>query len=73
MIDLSTGEVPSPPATGNDIPLDSDILLDSDGKIRMQYVVSDPDPDVGDETRENVGVTFTAGEKGGGGGGARLP
>ena len=41
MIVLSTGEVPAPPATGYDI------LLDSDGKIWRQYVVSDPGPDVG--------------------------
>ena len=40
VICLSTGEVPAPPETGNDI------LLGSDGKIQMQYVVSDPDPDV---------------------------
>ena len=44
VIDLSIGEVPEPPATWNDI------LLDSDGKIRMQYVVSGPDPGVGYET-----------------------
>ena len=44
VIGLSTGEVPSPPETGNYI------LLDSDGIFRMQYVVSDPDPDVGDGT-----------------------
>ena len=69
MIDLSTGEVPAPPATGNNILLDSDILRDSDGKIRMQYVVSDPDPDVGVGTRGTMGVTLTASDKGGGGGG----
>ena len=38
-IDLSTGEVQAQPEKWNDI------ILDSDGKIRMQYVVSDPDPD----------------------------
>ena len=42
VIDISTGQVPEPPANGNDI------LLDSDGKIQIQYVVSDPDLDVGD-------------------------
>ena len=54
MIDLSAGEVPAPPATANAI------LLDSDGKIWMQYVVSDPDPDVGDGTRGTTAVTLTA-------------
>ena len=41
VIDLSTVYVPVPPATGNDI------LLDSDENIWMWYVVSDTDPDVG--------------------------
>ena len=41
MIDISTGEVSAPPAPGNDI------LLDSDGTIMIQYVVSDPDPNIG--------------------------
>ena len=72
MIDLSTGEVPATPENGNDIILDSDILLDSYGKIRMQYVVSDPDPDVGDVTRETMGVTLNASNKWGGCG-PRLP
>ena len=35
VIELSTVDVPAPPATGNDI------LLDSYGNILMQYVVSD--------------------------------
>ena len=41
MIGLSIGEVPVPPATGHDI------LLNSDGKIQMQYIVSDTDSGVG--------------------------
>ena len=44
MIELSIGDVPALPETGNDI------LLDSDGEIWMQYVVSDTDPDVGGGT-----------------------
>ena len=60
VIDLTTGEVPALPETGNDI------ILDSDGKIRMQYLLSDPDPDIGYGTRETMGVTFTASKKGGG-------
>ena len=60
VIDLCTGEVPAVSANGNDIILDSDLLLDSDGKIRMQYVVSDPDTDVGDGTRGTMAVTLTA-------------
>ena len=47
-IGLSTGEVPVPTATGNYILFAIDILLGSYGKIRMQYVISDPDPDTGD-------------------------
>ena len=66
VIEISTGEVPTPPETGNDI------LLDSDGKNWMQYVVSDPDPDVVDGTRETMGVTFAASKKGEGCG-PRLP
>ena len=66
MIDLSTGEVPAPPETGNDILIYSDILLDSDGKIRMQYVVSDPEPNVGDGTRGTMDVYLTASDKRGG-------
>ena len=72
MIYLSTGEVPVPPATGNDILIESDILIDSDGGIQMQYVVSDPDHDVGDGTREIMGVALTTSNKGGGCG-PRLP
>ena len=53
VIDLSAGEVPVPTATGDVI------LLDSDGKIRMQYVVSDHDPDVEDGTRGTMDVTLT--------------
>ena len=60
VIDLSTGAVPAPPETGNAILLDSDILTYSDNKIRIQYVVSDPDPDVGDGTRGTLAVTLTA-------------
>ena len=48
------------PATGNDILLDSDIILDSNGKIRMHYVVSYPEPDVGNGTQETMGVTLTS-------------
>ena len=51
MVELSTGEMSEPSSTGYGVILDSDILLESDGKIRMQDVVSDPDPDVGDGTR----------------------
>ena len=50
VIDLSTREVLAPPATSNDILLDSYILLESDGNMRIQYVVSDPDPYFGDGT-----------------------
>ena len=39
--------------------------LGSDIKICMRYVISDPDPDVGDSTRETMGITFTASWKGG--------
>ena len=53
VIYLSTGEVTAPPATGKDI------LPESDGKIRMQYVLSDPDPDVGDGTQGTMDVTLT--------------
>ena len=44
MIDLITGELMALPGAGDDI------LLYSDGKIWMQYVVSDPDPDFGGGT-----------------------
>ena len=54
VIDLSTEEVPAPPATGNDI------LLYSYVKIRMQYVVSDPGPYFGDGTRGTMAVTLNA-------------
>ena len=50
----------------------NDILLESDGKIRMQYVVSDPDTGVGGGTHENMGVTLTTSKKWGGGCGPRL-
>ena len=53
MIYPSTGDVLSLPETGNDI------LLYSDGKIRMQYVVSYPDPNGGDGTRGTMAVTLT--------------
>ena len=72
MIDLSTREVKSTTESMNAIILYSDILLDSDGKIWMQYVVSDPDPDVGYGTSKTMGVTLTASEKGGGCG-PRIP
>ena len=64
VIELSTGEVPVPPATGNDILLDSDILLESNEKKWMHYVVSDPEHDAVDGTRETMGVTFTLSKKG---------
>ena len=51
------------PATRNDIILDSDILLDSDWKVWMQYVISNLDPDIGDGKRETMGVTLTASDK----------
>ena len=54
VIELSTEEVPAPPATGNDI------LLYIYVKIWMQYVVSDPDPYVGDGTRGTMAFTLTA-------------
>ena len=63
MIDLSKLEVPENPATGNDILIDSDILLGSDGKTRMQYVVSDTEPDVGGGTRGTMGVILTTSNK----------
>ena len=66
MIDLSTGEVLAAPAPGDAILLDNDILTYSDNKIRIQYVVSDPDLDVGDGIQDNMGVTLTASEKRGG-------
>ena len=50
---LSTGELPVPSETGNNI------LLDSYGKNQMQYVVSDNDPDVGDGTRGTMYVNLT--------------
>ena len=59
MIDLSTGEVPAPPATGNDI------LLDSYDKIRMQYVVFDTEPDVGDGKRGTMSDTLNVSDKSG--------
>ena len=52
MIGLSTGELPAPIATGNDI------LMDSYVKIRMQYVVSYPDPDNGGYYTRNHGCYF---------------
>ena len=53
VIELSTGEVWALSATSNYI------LLDSDEKIQMQYVVSDTDPDVGDGTQVTTAVTLT--------------
>ena len=53
-----------PPATGNDILLDSDILLESNEKRWMHYVVSDPDHDAVDGTRETMGVNLTLSKKG---------
>ena len=46
--------MPEPPETGNDI------LLDSDGKIWMQFVVSDPEPDIGDGKRGAMSVTLSS-------------
>ena len=40
VIGLGTGELTETPETGNDI------LIDIYGKIRIQYVVYDPEPDV---------------------------
>ena len=65
VIDLITGQVPAPPETGNDIILDSDILLDIDGKIWMQYVVSDLDPYDGYGTQGTMAVTLTASDTAG--------
>ena len=72
MIYLSTGEVPAPPETRNNILFESDILIYSDGKIWMQYIVSDTNPNIGDGTRGNMGVTLNASNKGGGCG-PRIP
>ena len=66
MIDLNTGEVMAKTATDNDILLDSDIILDSDGIFLMQYVVSDPDPDVGGGTQGTMGVPLTESKRWGG-------
>ena len=54
MIYLSTVEVPALLSTGNDI------ILDSDVKNRMQYVLSDPGPYAGDGTRGTMAVTLNA-------------
>ena len=54
MIEISPGEVPEPQETGDNI------LLDSDGKIWIQCVVSDIDTDVGGGTRVTMSVTLTA-------------
>ena len=54
MIGLSTGEFSAPLETGNDI------ILDSDGKIWMQYVVSDPHPDLRDGIRGTTTGNLTA-------------
>ena len=66
VIGLSTVEVPAPPATDNDILLDSDIPLDSDQKTQIQHVVYDTDPDFGDSTLETMGDTLNGSDKGGG-------
>ena len=69
MIDLSTGgkaldpekdvPVPALAATGNDV------LLDSEFKMLMQYVVFDPDSDVGYGKRGTISVTLTASDTSG--------
>ena len=41
------------------------MLIDSDGKIQMHYVVSDTDPDVGYGTRGTMAVTLTASDTAG--------
>ena len=56
MFGLRTGKAPEPPETGNDI------ILGSDGKFWMQYVVYDPDPDAGYGTRGNMSITLIASE-----------
>ena len=66
MIELITGELLTLSATGNDM------ILDSYVKIRMQYVVYDPDHDAGYETRGTMGVNLTANGKDGGCG-PRIP
>ena len=53
MIELIKGEVTTPLETGNDI------IIDSDGKIYIQDVVSDPDPNVGDGTQGTMSVNLT--------------
>ena len=59
MIDLSTGEVPAPPETRNYI------LLDSDGKIWMQYIVSDIETDVVYGKRGTMAFNLTTSETSG--------
>ena len=54
MIGISTRAFPAPSATENDI------ILDSDGNNWMQYVVYDPDLDIGDFTRGTMAVILTA-------------
>ena len=54
MIGFITVEVLPPSATGNGI------LIDSDDKIQMQYVVSNPDRNVGGGTQGTMFVTLTA-------------
>ena len=54
VIYLIIGELLVPSLTGKDM------LLDSDGKIRMQYVVSDPDPDFWDGRRVTMAVVLIA-------------
>ena len=54
LIELNTGEVLVRTETGNDI------IIYSDGKFRMQYVVSNTDSDIRYETQETMDDNLTA-------------
>ena len=58
-IDLRSEKVLVLPETSNDI------LIYIYGKIRMQYVVSDPDPDVGNGKQVTIAVTLTVSDTSG--------
>ena len=59
MIGLGTGELRETPETGNDI------LIDIYGKIRIQYVVYDPEPDVRHGEWGTMDVTLSASDASG--------
>ena len=54
MIEIIPEKLPVPPTTGNDT------LLDSGGKMWIQYFVSDPDLNVGDRIQGTMTVTLIA-------------